>query len=239
MALSYWRTVSEIAWEDTVSELRLNSPIGLMMWLLGTVFALAGLYFLGSADASRDELVTRIFLALAVVGAIPLVYAWKFLGTPPMIHKDLRGWTAEIEAAVLEAEKTDKAIFELNDQFVAGARLVAEGAEITKLRAWEDAFDLYVKENFDAGFFVQMCSRDEYPNVHYTIIYDGSTPRTVRNVEEILGEQARIEAKIQNARKWIALAGGYYRGRTINSLQFMASQIRRSGLREHRLQTEA
>lgn len=46
------------------------------------------LAFLGSADASRDELIARVAIGAAVIGLFPFIYAWKLVQIPAKLDAE-------------------------------------------------------------------------------------------------------------------------------------------------------
>jgi hypothetical protein len=234
MVADYWRMISGYAWKDTVEILHLNSVVGSMAWLVGSLIVLAGLFFYGSADSSRDELLTRIFLAFATVSLIPFVFAYKMIRVPAEVNKDIRGWARELEDAFLECEQVDEAMFAVHERYSAGIDLLKRGVSEDDLLAWEKEFDGFIRENFEASCYLNLCAK-EHQGVNYTVIYEHNSRYVRRDLPEDLGEEARIDGKlrrIHNNMPWIA---NYYRGQSLNKPQFMAQKIRQIGLREHRL----
>jgi hypothetical protein len=232
MFKKYWKVIREEAWAETVKSLHLNSLAGFAMWLLGSAAALVGLFFWGSQDGPNDEFIARIFAAFVVVGAIPFVFAWKFVGMPPRIHQNLRDWTKELETAIIEAQATDGVVYGLGERYNEGLRVFGNGGDI---KAWEADFDAYVKQHFEAGFFLQLCGAPP-PVGGFTTIQRGGGP-VKKFKHPPPDERERIETKLQKIAGQLPYCATYYRGRTINTLNFTYTSIRQFGLREHRSPT--
>lgn len=229
--MSYWRDATNFAWADTVSALHLNSPVGFMIWIATTLVVLAGLSFWGSADASNDELLTRAFLAAVALGAIPFVFAWNFINMPPKMHKDLRDWTKELEVAILGTENKDAAVAGISDRYQEGLALWRSSAPIEKLEEWESAFNQYIKANFSAGFYHQICVNER---LDYMTIDDGRGRRTFET-DKYDDRRVYYTEKLRNISSHIPHCDVYYKGEAISSLAFKVGSIRQFGLREHRL----
>jgi hypothetical protein len=89
MSDGYWRRVHLRAIADAGKELHIESRGRLVIALLGAAAAIVALAFLGSSDASRDEMIARAAIGGIVILLFPFVYLWKFLGTPARLEQEL------------------------------------------------------------------------------------------------------------------------------------------------------
>jgi hypothetical protein len=89
MADGYWRRVHLRAHADAGKELHIESRGRVVIALLGAIGAIVALAFLGSSDASRDEIIARGAIGGIVILLFPFVYLWKFLGTPGRLEQEL------------------------------------------------------------------------------------------------------------------------------------------------------
>lgn len=192
------------------------------------------LYFQPWFGVVQDEARLAAAAGVAVIVSGALFYVWDLIVAPAEQYHSLRDWTKEIEEAVVECEQIDKAVYAVGDRFGAGMRLVLASAPVAELLEWEREFDAFIKDNFDAEYFLQVCLA-AYPAINYTLIQEGESTKTIRTVERYPDDRARIEAKLSNLRTWMGHAGWHYRGRSANGLQNMATRIRLYGLPEHRL----
>ena len=234
MVWKYWKSVISLAWANTVTELRLNSAVGFILWIIGTISVLASLFFWGSADASRDELVTRISLALAMLGAVPLFFTWKFIGTMPRMHRAIRDWAKELEEAIIEASEADDAILGIAERYQHGLKVLNEGGSLAQ---WEIEFDGFIKEFFDASLFVQLCAPSPPERGYTTIQRDNGPVQTIQHPPP--NERDRIAAKLHKIASLMPYASNNFRGKTFRSLSSKLYLIRQYGLPEHRLPEKA
>jgi len=82
MAKDYWRRVRNRARAEALRAIGWESREKLIMSALGVLAALLALTFWGSADASRDELIARLGIALILVFGFPIVWALRMLRLP-------------------------------------------------------------------------------------------------------------------------------------------------------------
>jgi hypothetical protein len=109
MVREYWRQIHRRALADTVRVLHLESRGRLVIALAGVIAALSCLFFWGSADASRDELIVRLAIAGFVIFLFPFVYLWKFLEAPARIRDELE---TELNARISDLEQRITALGE-------------------------------------------------------------------------------------------------------------------------------
>jgi hypothetical protein len=235
MVWKYWKQVARSAWVETIKSLHLNSLVGFMIWVASTLVVLAGLSFWGSADSSRDELLTRLFIGSVALGAIPFVFTLKMIGEPPRSYWQLRQWAVELEKAILESRESDAALMALAERQQNGNALVRKMASIEELLAWEKDLDQFIKENFDVQLFLSVCGSD-HAVVTYSSTFVGSDKISeTRNVSEEQPDLSRIDAKLIKLANLLPYAGMNYRGKTINTIGSMVTSIQLYGLPEHRL----
>jgi hypothetical protein len=226
--MKYWKEVSRIAFKETVSTLRLNSFVG---WLLGAISFLVlfiFLYITAPSNVVINQLLTRLLLSFVPIAAFPFVFTWHLIGEPPKAYWHLRDWTKELEEAILEAQNTDTALHEISERYQRGLALFEQGKDTA---SWESEFDAFIRSNFDAGLFLQMCAPSVPQRGYTTIQRDGGPLQVIRHPPP--SEYDRVEAKLQKIASLMPYAGMHYRGRTINTLDFVASLIRMRGLPEH------
>ena len=141
MVKEYWRQVHRRAFADAAHELHIESRGRLVIALISALAAVVALFFWGSADASRDEMIARAGLASVVILLFPFVYLWKFLGAPArmaeesdMAHEK-RLSALETEIASIRADLEPRMIFRDKIDYVIVAEttppLAYESARIT------------------------------------------------------------------------------------------------------------
>lgn len=91
MVRDYWRAIHRKAFAETGVLLKLDSRAHVMIGCVGLIAILGCLAFWGSADASRDEAITRLAIAGAVIGLFPFIYLWKLVEVPARLHEAAAG----------------------------------------------------------------------------------------------------------------------------------------------------
>jgi low affinity Fe/Cu permease len=103
MVKKYWQLVINLAVLKTRDALGLETGQRLMGKLAIGVILLAGLYAYGSIDAAKDQVVTLIFIAVAIVMIFPAFFMWNLTVSPAEIDKELRCRTTELERKLDES----------------------------------------------------------------------------------------------------------------------------------------
>lgn len=217
------------SWGETVKALKLDSASIVFGWIAGTIVVLLALKYLGSADASQDELIARAALAVAAILAIPLVLLWNFIRMPARMHFDLRDWTKDLEKAILDQERKDEGTAILSAKYAEGIGLWKQ-QEVEALKTWEEGLDKYIKENFEPGFFHSVCVID---TLDYTTIEDRRGTR-VEFSDEYTNRLRYFAEKLRRLSSNIPHCDNYFRGRAILDLNWQKSRVRQYGLSEHR-----
>lgn len=89
MIRDYWRAVHRRAFAETAKLLHLDSRAHVMIGAVVVIVVIGCLAFWGSADASRDEAITRIAVAFALVGLFPFIYVWKLIQVPAKLDAEI------------------------------------------------------------------------------------------------------------------------------------------------------
>jgi hypothetical protein len=230
MVRRYWQAVCGLAWAATVSTLRLNSLVGFMMWALGTLAVLVGLFFWGSADSSHDEFLTRLFLAFATIGAIPFVFAWQLIRTPAAMEAKSRLWVQKLSEAILETRRADAAVAGLAERHERGLRIFREKEPgwLDAMKAWELELTEFVRQNFSAEFLQHVAVIEK---IEYVIINNNGRFST-KETPAALDDRAFYAKKLNKIGENIAYATTYYRG-GVNKLDIEYALIDQYGLPEH------
>ncbi len=84
----YWKRVGYRAYSETTALLGVDSREKIVIKGIFVVAIILALALFGSKDASTDEMIVRFTIIAVFVLLILLVYAWKFVDSPPRIESE-------------------------------------------------------------------------------------------------------------------------------------------------------
>jgi hypothetical protein len=133
MAEGYWKRASRRAATAT------NVALGIETWdkavIKGLVAfgAVGALWFFGSADASRDETITRIAIFGSLLAIYPLLFLWKLGHMPAIMEREQdQAFRARFDAIELEQRQLRE---DIKPRIVFSDDIDTEGVE-DPVRAW-------------------------------------------------------------------------------------------------------
>jgi hypothetical protein len=98
-ALEYWEMIWQKAWLEARRVLGLIPTVRLWLSIAIGIAIVIGLWFWGTEDAARDEMLIRGIAITAIVLALPFVWLWNCATMPVMLHNNLQQKVHEFEEA--------------------------------------------------------------------------------------------------------------------------------------------
>lgn len=122
---TYWSHARELAWEETARLLGIDSPGRTMFRVIAAALVVAGVWWFGSAEAWSSQLIGKVLATAVVVGALPLVFAWKLLiSAPPKILAQEIGRVDTLNETIADFRRAAEPALEfVDDQDMARAKL--------------------------------------------------------------------------------------------------------------------
>ena len=87
---SFWKIVAKRSLLNTAASLGLGSRDAIMIKFVGLLAVLFVLRFLGSEDASNDEMLTRVTLMAVAIGLFPALFLWNLIIVPGQVYTEER-----------------------------------------------------------------------------------------------------------------------------------------------------
>jgi hypothetical protein len=107
---TYWGGVHRKAFREAAKMLGLESPVKIACGAFIVLAVLVGLAFWGSADATRDEAIVRIAIALSLIGLFPFFYLWQMVSIPARMHAETKKPSPiTLSAAIQDAQEGSSA----------------------------------------------------------------------------------------------------------------------------------
>jgi len=139
MVRAYWRRVSQLALQDTLRALSLDSTERAVLRVIGTVVGVAVVWW-ATKGGTTGDLAVRIAGTVAILTLFPAVYLWKFFATPAKIDKEARDRVADLTSKLDIREKRERlrtVLWELREE---GVKLRNEGKITRVIDSWTEQF---------------------------------------------------------------------------------------------------
>ncbi len=102
--IHFWRLVHKNAWRDALLALDLSTERVVIAVILGLIYLVLVWTLIGPHEGS-SEIALRIALSVALFLALPLIYIWKFLITPPKLYEQQQKHIERLTRIVAESRR--------------------------------------------------------------------------------------------------------------------------------------